>query len=400
MVKRSVKSSRDDGSAEVKSRDISQSVRWMLWGKAAGRCQFDGCNQLLWKSPQTQQQINLAEAAHIWAFKPNGARGNSGINADLLNSLNNLMLVCDSCHKTIDSDKQGIKYSVGLLQGWKRKHEQRVEIATGIAPGKHSHVLLYGANIGQHSTPLSHLHAAEAMFPRRYPAHHEPISLGLKNSAAQERDDGYWKSEFAQLRRRFDDRVRNGLSDGVIEHLSVFGLAPQPLLILLGSMLIDIPRVDVYQLHREPEQTWVWPEAAEPLEFRVLRPSDTNGIPALVIALTANVDVSRVESVLDQRASVWQLTIPSPNNDHIKSRTDLSNFRRTVRPLLDEIKNAHGQNTPLHVFPVGSVSAAVELGRVRMPKAHPPWVVYDQLQGQGFVRALTFSSAGVESNVN
>jgi len=44
----------------------------------------------------------------------------------------------------------------------------------------------------------------------------------------------------------------------------------------------------------------------------------------------------------------------------------------------------------LHVFPAMPVSLAVELGRVRMPKADMPWLVYDQVNARGgFVRALT-----------
>jgi hypothetical protein len=43
----------------------------------------------------------------------------------------------------------------------------------------------------------------------------------------------------------------------------------------------------------------------------------------------------------------------------------------------------------LHVFPAMPVSLAVELGRVRMPKADLPWLLYDQMNARGgFIRAL------------
>jgi hypothetical protein len=61
-----------------------------------------------------------------------------------------------------------------------------------------------------------------------------------------------------------------------------------------------------------------------------------------------------------------------------------------IRPLLDRIKAKHGQNTPLHIFPAVPVSLAVELGRVRMPKADTPWQIYDQSNALGgFVQALS-----------
>jgi hypothetical protein len=60
-----------------------------------------------------------------------------------------------------------------------------------------------------------------------------------------------------------------------------------------------------------------------------------------------------------------------------------------VRSLLDKIKAIHGQRSLLHIFPATSVAAAIELGRVRMPKADMPWQLYDQANARGgFVPAL------------
>ena len=56
------------------TRRIDERVRCMLWGSAAERCECDGCNKVLYCSPVTQEQVNIAEAAHIWAFSPRGAR--------------------------------------------------------------------------------------------------------------------------------------------------------------------------------------------------------------------------------------------------------------------------------------------------------------------------------------
>jgi hypothetical protein len=84
------------------------------------------------------------------------------------------------------------------------------------------------------------------------------------------------------------------------------------------------------------------------------------------------------------------VTVPSPHNDIVKSREQLSEFRALIRRLLDRIKAAHGQNAVLHVFPVCAVSTAVELGRLRMPKADMQWRIYDQIGARGgFVSALS-----------
>ena len=109
-----------------------------VWGRAAARCEFNDCNRLLYKSPVTQEPVNLAEMAHIYSFSKDGPRG-WGIFTRTplaLNDVGNLMLVCHDCHKKIDQDKTGKRYSADLLRRWKGKHEARVRIAT--ACSRHS----------------------------------------------------------------------------------------------------------------------------------------------------------------------------------------------------------------------------------------------------------------------
>lgn len=43
----------------------------------------------------------------------------------------------------------------------------------------------------------------------------------------------------------------------------------------------------------------------------------------------------------------------------------------------------------IHIFPAAPVSIAIELGRVRMPKAAQSWQIYDQVRARGgFVPAI------------
>src|SRR5262249_18018986 len=161
----------------------------------------------------------------------------------------------------------------------------RIEIVTGVAPGRGSCVLLYGANIGQHGSPMNFNDAATAMFPDRYPHTDQPVELGLRNSAATDRDAPFRQTEEHQLRTLFQSSPTERVARGELLHVSVFALAPQPLLILLGTLLGDIVPTDVYQRHREPP-TWNWPSAADSLRFNVVEPSSPSGTPALVLELS------------------------------------------------------------------------------------------------------------------
>lgn len=137
-------------------RNIADSVQRQLWARAAGRCQFAGCNRILYRSPVTLEDVNISEQAHIYSFSKDGPRGHGPhkSNSKDLNNIENLMLVCHDCHKKIDADKKGEKYSAQMLQEWKSQHEQRIYIATGIDPEKKTNVVFYTANISEQASPI------------------------------------------------------------------------------------------------------------------------------------------------------------------------------------------------------------------------------------------------------
>jgi hypothetical protein len=173
-----------------------------------------------------------------------------------------------------------------------------------------------------------------------------------------------------------------------VHHLSVFALAPQPLLIELGRLLGDIVPADVHQLHREPKG-WRWAEDIEPITFGLRRAVHSAGKVALILALSATVNDDRVTGVLGSDVAIWSIEAASPHNDIMRRRKDLAEFRRLLRSMFNEIKARHGESTLIHVFPALPVSAAVEVGRVWMPKADLPLVIYDQNRARGFGHAFS-----------
>lgn len=362
----------------------------MLWGRAAGRCEFEGCNQALYKSSVTQEPVNTAQKAHIHAFSAAGPRGDQRAARRSLNSIENLMLVCGGCHTNIDKHWTRNRYTASMLRKWKATHEERIARVAEISPDKRSHILLFHANIGDHRAPLHYRHAADAIFPDHYPAEDHAIEFGYRNSPLSEATKSlFWDAESHGLDAKFG-MVRRRIDDGDIAHISVFAIAPQPLLIRLGMLLGDIVPADVYQLHREPRPTWKWPARTTPRPaFEVRRPASTSGPPALVLALSATVTEGRVASILGSEAAIWTVTVPVPHKEIVKSPNQLSEIRPLFRQLFDEIKAVHGQSALLHVFPAMPVSLAVELGRARSPKADMPWRIYDQVNELGgFVPAL------------
>lgn len=369
---------------------IPESVKLRLWGKSGGRCQYEGCSKALWVDQLTKVEFNTAYLAHIIADRATGPRGHAELSEKLKSDISNLMLMCDEHHRLIDKiDVEG--HPVERLRLMKENHEARMELLTSLQEDKKSHVLIYGANIGEQNASLSWKKAAQAMIPFRYPAESRAIELSLRNSAFEDHSGEYWDVERQNLRNNLNSSLRPRIVSGEVEHLSIFALAPQPLLIELGRLLSDIPAAEVYQLHREPPN-WRWQEIPDGFTFHIKEPAETHATVALNLSLSATIDDSRIRSILTKDdLSIWRMTVPEPNNDFMKGKDQLRLFRQQFRILLDRIKACHGQNAVLHVFPAVPVSVAVEIGRVWMPKADMPLCIYDQNRKlKGFAKALDF----------
>lgn len=371
---------------EVTSGRISDPVRYMLWGRAAGRCQRATCNQILWRSPISGDPVNIAEAAHIWSLGEHGPRGRGGLEGVELNDVENLLLLCSPCHKEVDT-RIG-DHPADVLREWKRTHEARIERSTELHDDRRTEVVVYGAPIGDQAVALSLAEVRVALVGRWYPRDRDPVQLGTVDSSLRDRNAAFWAAEAANLETKVRERLHPGLARGEVQHASVFAVAPQPLLVRLGTLIPEIHHVEVYQLHREP-RGWRWPDGATPTEFRTVGPSNPSGPPALVVSVSACIEDARVEAALGQPSALWRVSLENPRLDAVKSPADLLAFRRVARDLLEQIAAAHGRATPISVFMAAPNSVAVELGRVRLEKAAPVWRLFDQPAADtGFVHSF------------
>ena len=302
-----------------------------LWGRAAGRCQYEGCNTPLWLDGLTQAEFNVAYVAHIIGDKPSGPRGHPTLSARLHDDISNLMLMCDKHHRLIDKEDVA-GHPVERLTQMKQRHEARIETLGSIQEERRSFVVLYGANIGQQTAKVSFKQAGEALVAcGRYPAERPAIELSL-NSPLEDCDEEYWAVERESLRRQFARKIepRQGLGQPEeVDHFSVLGIAPIPLLIELGRLLSDVQKVDVYQLHREP-QNWKWHDEPDDFQYDVIEPESINDNVAVNLSLSATIDNSRIRGAIDGKVSVWTLTHPTPHNDFPEIERATSAISRSV----------------------------------------------------------------------
>lgn len=359
----------------------------LLWAISGGRCQYEGCNKILHTDILTKYRYNSAYIAHIVADSPDGPRGDHDRSHLLSDNISNLILLCDVHHRLIDNVSVALHPESKLLD-MKRKHEDRIQRLTSISPNMSTEIVLYSANIGHNNALLSYHQACEAILDKYYPADDNAIEIGVKNICHSDDTKSYWSTEEENLCLQFNLKIKPKLMIGGSSHYSLFALAPQPLLIRLGVLLNDIVNVRVYQKHRETS-TWKWQTGLTNTDYKINEPTQKNKTPVLAISLSANIDNGRIHKVLGDNISVWELTIDTPNSDFLKTEELLSKFRITMRSLFNDIKTCHG-SVPLHVFPAMPLSAAVELGRVWMPKADMPLVIYDENKAVGgFYETIT-----------
>lgn len=96
------------------SSNIPQRVREAIIAQAGGRCVNPECRCEL----TSEFSVYFGEAAHIRAERPGGQRHVADWEKEALNSANNLMPLCPSCHRIIDKPGGAAHYSDKVLDGW------------------------------------------------------------------------------------------------------------------------------------------------------------------------------------------------------------------------------------------------------------------------------------------
>lgn len=90
-----------------------------LYSLSGNLCSFLNCNQEL---ITTRTKVNVSDICHIEGGEPNSPRYNSKIQPEQLDDYENLIVMCKTHHKIIDSDV--LTYTVEHLKKMKKEHEQ------------------------------------------------------------------------------------------------------------------------------------------------------------------------------------------------------------------------------------------------------------------------------------
>lgn len=356
----------------------------MLFAKAAGRCQFEGCNKPVLFDELTLREYNKSNVAHIVASSPKGARGDGIRSHQLSDKLSNLMLMCPEHHKLIDDFADD--YPEERLLEMKSKHEAAIAAQCDLIYTEPTEVLMVASSIkARFPAKISLNTCAEAVMPEKRVAgsHGQRIQIEVESDYHSPQ---YWEIASRALDRRFSQTVTAILEENPNVHFSVFSLAPMPLIMKLGYKIGDTTRADVFQFSRAKD-SWSWATCEQTNNFSVEKQIVRDGTQiALVFSLTADIAAARVTEVYNADI-LYFIRADRFGVDCIQSPADLAAFWYEYQRVCDEIKNTYPHVREIGVFPAMPVSAAFEVGRRYMPGVYPKLRIYDD--DNGFFETLT-----------
>ncbi len=215
------------------SRHIPQDQQRLLWVRAGGRCEL--CNRYLLEDPSTRSRSTSANWPTTWATSRAlvAAWAETRWTGERRNDADNLLLLCGTCHPSIDAKLNSGTFTVEYLREQKKLHEDRIRYLTGLGEDAETVVLRVIGDIRGAAVELSEQIAARAVLAagRRYPRSAGAISEGFRARSATAR--------VGELRRSTGRpgvsasssslaRLRDAVARGQVRHLSVLCLAPDP----------------------------------------------------------------------------------------------------------------------------------------------------------------------------
>jgi hypothetical protein len=360
---------------------IPEQIQRELWARSAGRCEFRGCNKLLYKDSLTQKRANLAVISHIVAYSPDGPRGDILQSQQLEKDIKNLMLTCRDHGKLIDDKAREVEYPEELLREFKHEHELRVRMLTEAKEDAQTHVILLQVPIDKRTVMIDQEEAFRAILPK-YPIEEAAAIIDLNGMAIATLSEGFFPVAAQSIMEQTHNFLRSRRDKRNIKNLSVFALAPVPLLIYFGYLLSDIDHVELYQRHRD-SQNWIWKGEAEGEKgrefYKILSPEATSNNRrkvALLLSVSNLIKRSEVEATLGEEPLVYEIRAEEPGLDFLKSRKRLEMFGHETRKLLEFLRVGYDHTCEVHLFAAVPAPVAIEFGR-HIQGHHPLFLVYE-----------------------
>lgn len=357
------------------------------------------CARSLLDSEWGNVTVSLGQLAHnVGATTgPSSPRGDSAIPMQDRNREENLLLLCPDCHRKVDAPENSGIYTIEVLCEIKKQHEDMVAAATDFATQHRTLVVLTNATVRGSAALASHRQIAQALAAARrapYSVDGRQVRVEIDLSD-NETDEWVWERGKQRINEAVA-KVRADTDSGHVDHVSLFALAPIPLLVYLGHVLDDKIEVDIYRRARgNSDRVWCWQEdSTEPPLFKLsFKRANTTSVEAVVlVSVSGTVSQTRIPDTLkDLPLICLHPDKATPKLDLLDTPAAIDSFARTWRDLFGHIEQDLPRAKRLHVLAAVPVPAAVAMGRYRSRSANPNLLVYQRQVNDTYVPAVEIS---------
>lgn len=346
---------------KVRRPHIPREVQTLLWLRAGGRCEFRGCNKILYEDSVTQDPINESNIAHIISWTETGPRGDKKLSSKLAKDISNLMLTCPEHNHLIDEGKNLEKYTVSFLKEMKEEHERSIRELTGLAGQLPKRVIVLKSLIQGQRPAITEKEEANALFPF-YPQK-DHIEIDLCDI-----------TDLTVAKAYIDEKVKKHIVDRDENELyAAFIMSTIPLGCYLGYAIGNKLPVQTYQYFRDTED-WKWRSGGEGYTFdrpNILSPcSDVN----LLINVSGIID----RRLIDTDFPEYAINAESPGFSFLQSWKQVQEFRKVYRDVLTKIRMDNGESVVIHLYPATPNPINFEIGKGIMRDLDPTIIIYDK----------------------
>ena len=163
-----------------------------------------------------------------------------------------------------------------------------------------------------------------------------------------------------------------------------------PFLFFLGKCIGDTIPCDIYQSHRNIEntsKTWNWqelPEVEKDTSYVVnLEQEGKSDIVLVKLAISDSLNSDKYPNLTGNNISIYQISVNEPSPHFLKSKKQLETFSYEYRKLLNLIQAKHGTKCKIFILPAIPVSIAIECGRIILPTKDPEIYVCEYFKDNG-----------------
>lgn len=370
--------------------NIPEKIKLILMGKSGGKCEFRGCDKKILEEALTGKSGIYSNFAHIIADRVNGPRGDKELSPKLAQAESNIMVLCFEHHKFIDENEK--EYTVQMLNEMKEEHEKYITELMKTPKNNNVIAVKYSSSISDRIPIIPDEDIRNSVQKQKMYSTGEIIDLS-GNTYNEKDSESFFKLESSNLKECFLQNIKPLQKRDGNRKIYLYAIAPQPLLIYLGTLFSDISNVEVQQLQREPMQEWFFSnEDNDQFNVELNVPKKKHSKVALNISITADIAEERIRAIVGGECDVIKIESSIHGNDIIKSKNQLKIYKKKIREAYEKIKDIYGRDCEINIFPAMPISIAIETGRCWMKKAHPKLTIYDEKNG--FKKALEIKYEG------